>query len=143
MTSDSHDQGSNDPLSRTEAIRRAIDVLGPEAQVPHILDYVWEHFGIGVPPKKKLAPDTNATPFVANPLASNDPSSRFAAHAEPAGATEQGTATPTAVASPEPQAAEARPTPNSEPELEARADPAPPKKPAPKRTRPKNRPQEG
>ena len=35
------------PQSNTEAIRRAIAALGPTAQVPQILDYVREHFGIG------------------------------------------------------------------------------------------------
>ena len=35
------------PLSKTEAIRRAIAALGGNAQVPQILDYVRDHFGIG------------------------------------------------------------------------------------------------
>jgi len=35
------------PMTKTEAIRQAIAVLGSQAQVPQILDYVQEHFGIG------------------------------------------------------------------------------------------------
>jgi hypothetical protein len=34
-------------ITQTEAIRRAIAALGSGAQVPEILDYVWEHFGMG------------------------------------------------------------------------------------------------
>jgi hypothetical protein len=48
------------PLTRTEAIRRAIDALGVNAQVPQILDYVWEHFGIGVPPQPAQSPQPRA-----------------------------------------------------------------------------------
>ncbi len=33
-------------LSKTEAVWRAIEVLGYQAEVPQILDYVREHFGI-------------------------------------------------------------------------------------------------
>ncbi len=43
--------GESAPVTRTEAILQAIDALGASAPVPKILDYVWEHFGIGVPPK--------------------------------------------------------------------------------------------
>jgi hypothetical protein len=37
-------------VSKPEAIRRAIAALGNNAQVPQILDYVREHFGIGTAP---------------------------------------------------------------------------------------------
>jgi hypothetical protein len=38
------------PITRTEAIHRAVVALGGSAPVDEILEYVWEHFGIGVPP---------------------------------------------------------------------------------------------
>lgn len=39
-------------VSKPEAIRRAIAALGNNAQVPQILDYVREHFGIGTAPAR-------------------------------------------------------------------------------------------
>jgi hypothetical protein len=49
MKSDSQERGTI-PITRTEAIHQAIVALGASAPVSQILEYVWEHFGIGVPP---------------------------------------------------------------------------------------------
>jgi len=145
MISDSHDQGGPNPMTRTEAIRRAIDVLGPDAQVPHILDYVWEQFGIGVPPKQ-LAPDANPARFEPAPLAGNEGAPQFVDEPETSGEVEQesgrqGTATltaPAAIEVPETETDSARDI-----ELEVPPEPAPAKKPAGKRARTKDRPQDG
>jgi hypothetical protein len=42
-------QPDSPPQTNTEAIRRAIAALGAHAQVPEILEYVHQHFGIGGP----------------------------------------------------------------------------------------------
>jgi hypothetical protein len=49
-----------EPLTRTEAIRRAMEALGDDAKVPEILSYVWEHFGIGVPQTAAESPSAEA-----------------------------------------------------------------------------------
>jgi hypothetical protein len=55
------EQGST-PLSKTEAIRQAIAVLGSNAQVPQILDYVRDHFGIGSGGSVDSTPDRPGEP---------------------------------------------------------------------------------
>jgi hypothetical protein len=59
MKPDSQDRDQT-PVTRTEAIHQAIVALGPSAPVAEILEYVWEHFGIGVPPAGSTPPASAA-----------------------------------------------------------------------------------
>jgi hypothetical protein len=59
------DEAGTATVSRTEAIRNAIAVLGGGAQVPQILDYLRDHYGINgliEPPSFPAPKVTKASP---------------------------------------------------------------------------------
>jgi hypothetical protein len=56
-------------ISQTEAIRRAIAALGSSAQVPQILDYIRDHFGMGSGGGAGESPDLRAEAPSATALA--------------------------------------------------------------------------
>jgi hypothetical protein len=46
------------PMSTTEALRRALGALGPDAQVQDIIDYAREHFGLDAGERVPAPPPT-------------------------------------------------------------------------------------
>ena len=62
------------PLSKPEAVRRAIEALGFRAEVSEILDYVREHFGISGDDEPGDLPVVSVVAPPAQPATARSPS---------------------------------------------------------------------